>query len=183
MIRSLWLILASALTLSGCAGPIETRLQTDQMATALSQKNFRLSEVEPLVHPDLQQARDRIAESLLERGYRSASDAAILVHVALADRPADVAINAGEKETQQPLAPAKKQKRFQSCKDREHRLTVTLFDQVRAKMLYSGNAAEYHCKGTVAQSLPFLVAAALSGLDQAIANSPNRATRTRQGIE
>ena len=81
------------------------------------------------------------------------------------------------------IAAAKSQKRFQSCKDHEYRLTVNLFDQALGKKLYSGSAAEYHCNATIAQSLPFLIDSALSGLDQEPTDSPRSTIRTRQGIE
>lgn len=183
MIRSLSWILAGAMTVSGCAGPIETRVQTHQVIAAPEQKKFTVSAIDAIANRDLARARDMVANSLSERGYQSASDASILVHVALSDRPADIAVSAGDKGAEQSLAAAKRQKQFQSCKDREHRLTISLFDQARRTKLYSGNAAEYHCKGTIEQSLPFLVDSALSGLDQEPTNIPRNATRTRQGIE
>jgi hypothetical protein len=183
MIRSLSWILAGAMTVSGCAGPIQTRVQTHQLIGSPEQKNFALSAIDVVANSDLARARAMVATSLGERGYQPSADASILVHVALSDRPADIAVNAGDKAAEQLIAAAKSQKRFQSCKDREHRLTITLFDQLRGTKLYSGSAAEYHCKGTIAQSLPFLVNSALSGLDQQPTDIPRSATRTRQGLE
>lgn len=183
MIRSLSWILAGAMTVSGCAGPIETRVQTHQVIAAAAQKKFTMSPIDAVANRDLARARDLVAKSLNERGYESSPNASILVHVALSGRPADIAVNAGDKDAEQSIAAAKKRKRFQSCKDQEHRLTVNLFDQVRGKKLYSGSAAEYHCNGTIAQSLPFLIDSALSGLDREATDSPRSTIRTRQGIE
>lgn len=183
MIRSLSWILAGAMTVSGCAGPIETRVQTQQVIAAPEQKQFTVSPMDKIANRELERARDMVAKSLSERGYQSVPDASIFVHVALSDRPADIAVDAGNKAEEQSIASAKKQKSFQSCKDQEHRLTISLFDQVRGAKLYSGSAAEYHCNGTIAQSLPFLVDSALSGLDGDASDAPRSTTRTRQGIE
>ncbi|CAO1654894.1 hypothetical protein [Parasphingorhabdus sp. NYA22] len=183
MIRSLSWILAGAMTVSGCAGPIQTRVQTHQVIAAPAQKKFTTSPIDAVVNRELSLARDLVAKSLNERGYESSPDASILVHVALSDRPADIAVDAGAKDAEQSIAAAKSQKRFQSCKDHEYRLTVNLFDQARGKKLYSGSAAEYHCNATIAQSLPFLIDSALSGLDQEPTDSPRSTIRTRQGIE
>lgn len=183
MIRSLSWILAGAMTVSGCAGPIETRVQTHQVIAAAEQKQFTVSSKDAVVNRDLALARELVVKSLNERGYQSSPDASILVHVALSDRPADIAVNAGDKNAEQSIAAAKHQKRFQSCKDQEHRLSISLFDQARGTKLYSGNAAEYHCNGTIAQSLPFLVDSALSGLDRVPTEAPQSTIRTRQGIE
>ena len=183
MMRSLPWMLASALAVSGCAGPIQTRVQTHQVIAASAQKKFTMSSTDAVAHSDLTAARALVARSLNDRGYESSSDASILVHVALSTRPADIAVKAGAENAEQSISTAKKQKRFQSCKDREHRLTVSLFDQVRGKKLYSGSAAEYHCKGTVIQSLPFLIDSALSGLDTKPSSTPRSTFRTRQGIE
>ena len=183
MIRSLSWILMSAMTVSGCAGPIQTRATTHQLIAPPEQTSFVLSPIDAVANHDTALARDLVTEALSGKGYQMASDASILVHVALSDRPADIAINAGDQEAEKLIAAAKKHKRFQSCSDREHRLTISLFDQVRGAKLYSGSAAEYHCNGTIAQSLPFLVDSALSGLDNDAGDAPHSTIRTRQGIE
>lgn len=183
MFRSLSWILAGAMTVSGCAGPIETRVQTHQAVAAPEQKQFVLSAIDPIANSDLVLARNLVIKSLAKRGYQPSQDASLLMHVALSERPADIAVDAGLEDAQHAIAVAKQQKRFQSCKDREHRLTVSLFDQTRGAKLYSGNAAEYHCNGTIAQSLPFLVDSALSGLDSDPSEAPRKAVQTRQGVE
>ena len=183
MIRSFLVIIVSAMAVAGCAGPIETRVQSHQLIPAVEQKGFAWSPIDPIANRDTALARDLVDKLLAQKGYQQAPDAAILVHVALADRPADIAIDAGDDKTVRPLVAAKEQKSFQSCKDREHRLTVSLFDQSRGQKLYSGSASEYHCNGTIAQSLPFLVDAALSGLDGETSDVPLSTVRTRQGLE
>ena len=183
MIRSLSWISAGALTVAGCAGPIQTRVQTHQIIAAPEQKQFTVSSTDTIANRELALARNMVSQSLRERGYQSSPDAAILVHVALSDRLADIAVDAGDKNAEQSIAAAKRQKQFQSCKDREHRLTISLFDQMRGTKFYDGSAAEYHCNGTVAQSLPFLVDSALSGLGREPTAIPQRAIRTRKGLE
>ncbi|MEO9599695.1 hypothetical protein [Parasphingorhabdus sp.] len=183
MTRSLSWILVGATMVSACAGPIETRVETHQAIAAPEQKQFTMSANEPIENRDLALARNMVAESLSQRGYQSAENASILVHVALSNRPADISVNAGAKDAEQTISAAKSRKRFQSCKDREHRMTISLFDQARGSKLYSGNAAEYHCNGTIAQSLPFLVDSALSGLDTEASDTPSSTIKTREGIE
>ncbi|MGB5485519.1 hypothetical protein [Parasphingorhabdus sp.] len=183
MTRSLLWILAGAMTVSACAGPVETRVQTHQVTAAAELKQFALSANDAVENRDLVLASDLVARSLTRKGYQSSPDASILVHVALSSRPADIAIDSGVKNAVQSIATAKSQKRFQSCKDQEHRLTISLFDQARGTQLYTGSAAEYHCKGTIAQSMPFLIDSALSGLDSDESAAPRSETRIRQGIE
>jgi hypothetical protein len=183
MNRSLPWILVGAMAVSACAGPIETRALTHQVLAAAEQKQFALSPKNSPENRDLAVTRDLVAKSLIAKGYQSSPDASILVHVALSIRPADIAVDGGDKESTQSIAIAKPQKRFQSCKDQEHRLTISLFDQSRGAKLYAGSAAEYHCNGTIAQSAPFLIDSALSGLDSDPTEAPQSAILTRQGIE
>ncbi|NRD90703.1 hypothetical protein C8024_16495 [Sphingopyxis sp. BSNA05] len=96
-------------------------------------EKFTTSPDDAVANRDLALAQDMVAKSLSERGYESSPDASILLHVALSNRPADIAVDAGAENAEQSISAAKKQKTFQSCKDREHRLTVSLFDQVRGK--------------------------------------------------
>ena len=183
MTRSLPWILVGAMVVAGCAGPIETRVQTHQLITAADQKQFTLTPKDAPENRELAMTRDLVAKSLIAKGYQSVADAPILVHVALSIRPADIAVEGGDKNTLRPIAAAKPHKRFQSCKDQEHRLTITLFDQERGSKLYGGSAAEYHCKGTIAQSAPFLISSALSGLDRDPTDVAQSAVQIRQGIE
>ena len=183
MIRTLSWILAGAIMVSGCAGPIQTRGQTQQLASAPETRKFKIVPAESLDNRELVLGRALVAESLRKLGYQSAPDASILVHVALSDRPAAIAIDAGGKNDARRIAEAKRHKQFQSCRDREHRLAVSLFDQAKGKQLYSGSAAEYHCKGTIAQSLPFLVATALSDLDRDPTDFPQDFVQFRKGVE
>lgn len=183
MIRSLSWISVGAMMVSGCAGPIETRVQTHQVIAAGGQKQFIVTTKDTVENDNLTLARDLVTKSLTEKGYQPSPDASILVNVALAERPADIAIDAGDKDAMHSIATAKLQKRFQSCKDQEHRLTIILFDQTRGTKLYAGNASEYHCNGTIKQSLPFLVKSALSGLDSNPTDTARSASHTRQGIE
>ena len=183
MTRSLPWILIGAMATASCAGPIETRVQTHQVETSAKLKQFTLSPMDAPENRDLVMARNMVAKSLIAKGYEAVPDAPILVHVALSIRPADISVVGGDKTTSHSIAEAKPRKRFQSCKDQEHRLVITLFDQARGAKLYAGSAAEYHCKGTIAQSAPILIDTALSGLDSGQTDAAQSMIQTRQGIE
>ena len=105
----------------------------------------------------------------------------MLVDIALSDRPAEIAITAGDGRS--TVAAAKERKPLQSCADREHRISVVLFALPDGRKLYTGNAAEYHCSGTMAQSLPFLVDGALSGMNGTVSGSSQQSVRERAGVE
>ena len=64
MIRSLSWILAGAMTVSACAGPIETRVQTQQVIAAPEQKKFSVSPIDATANNDLVRARDMVAKAL-----------------------------------------------------------------------------------------------------------------------
>ncbi|MEP0642253.1 hypothetical protein [Parasphingorhabdus sp.] len=183
MIKSLSWILAGSIAVSGCSGPIQTRVQTHQVIASPAEKQFTISSLHAVANQDLALARDVVAKSLSAKGYQLTPNASILVHVGLSDRLANFSINAGDKTAEETIAIAKKAKPLQSCQDREHRLTVNLFDQARGSKLYSGNASEYHCKGTIQKSLPFLAKSALSGLDTDVSEAPRSATHSRLGTD
>ncbi|MEW4467471.1 hypothetical protein AB1K62_06545 [Parasphingorhabdus sp. JC815] len=167
---------------SGCVGPIETRIQT-QAGPALPTKKIYSFTARPEQNsPAYQTARKIVAGVLESKNFVATEDAPIRVHIALANRPASIAMTTGENDKLNVIAEKKKRKLLQSCDDREHRLTITMVNILDGSAYYSGTAAEYHCKGSLEQSLPHLVDAALSDLGK-IDKPMNIKTRTRSGIE
>ncbi|MEM8919265.1 MAG: hypothetical protein AAGE37_10430 [Pseudomonadota bacterium] len=181
MIRSAILTILTATLVAGCAGPIETRISTQAGAPLPDDRTYNFGSVAEQDNDLHKAAREMVDSALKSRGFRAVENAAILVDLTLADRPADISITVGEDTEQAVLAEVKQQKPLQSCKDREHRLTVTIADRVTGTSLYSGAAAEYHCKGTMAESLPHLVRGAMAEFGSG--TGARQFVRTRGGVE
>ena len=172
----------AAAGVSGCGGPVETRIQTQAGPALPAQKQFSFT-VKPEQNSDAYQtARKMVASALESKNFAAAVDAPILVHIALASRPASIAMTTGKKNNLSVITEKKKRKPLQSCDDAEHRLTINMVNTLDGSAYYSGTAAEYHCKGSVEQSLPHLVAGALSDLGHP-GHTANVKTHTRSGIE
>ncbi|QJB70339.1 hypothetical protein [Parasphingorhabdus halotolerans] len=169
-------------TLSACAGPIETRIETRASASGSVPKQFMFSENLEQNNQTYSLAKSLVSQKLLNEGYSEAKVASLLVQIALADRPASIAISTGEQPGKTLVGP-KKNKPLQSCLDQEHRFSVDIFNQIDGSIFYSGKAAEYHCKGTMDTSLPHLVDAALSDLGANNGLEPKSSTRSRTGVE
>lgn len=183
MIRAaIWLLLAG-LTLAGCSGPIETRIQTHSAAPLADRSSFSFGEQPGEKSPAFAQAEQLVREAMIAKNMTASENGNILVELSLSSRPADVAISVGENGKERELAGKKQKKFLQSCRDFEHRLSIGLLDQAGGQLLYSGQAAEYHCKGSLADSLPHLVEAALSDLGSPPTAVANSSIRTRRGIE
>ncbi|MEH6757227.1 MAG: hypothetical protein V7676_06920 [Parasphingorhabdus sp.] len=127
-------------------------------------------------------ARKLVTDALTARSFAVADQSPILVNIALASRPASIALSAGEGSDLSKIAEPKERKPLQFCEDIEHRLTLNMVNTADGSNLYSGTAAEYHCKGTIEQSLPYLIDAALSDLGNGNQGN-NIKTHTRGGIE
>lgn len=183
MIRSLSLICVAALGLSGCAGPIETRLKNHMVVALPDQPSFAFSESIDGENPTQQLAKKLIAAALVEKGFGSKDNPRLLVETALAERPADIAITTGETDQRNQVATAKSRELLQSCQDQEHRLTIGIFDVTDGTQVYSGSAAEYHCKGTLQQSLPHLVDGALAELGKRVTDQARIETHIRLGTD
>ncbi len=183
MTRLSILTLLSTIILTACTGPIETRVETVVPTALPVTKIFSFTEKPEQNNALYQDARTLVADALESKGFSQADSASILVQIALADRPANIAIDVGENEKKIPRSLAKKQKFLQSCKDQEHRLIITLTDQTTGNSLYSGTASEYHCKGTLKASLPYLVGAAMADLGSAPDLNIRKKTNTRAGLE
>ncbi|QTD57239.1 DUF4136 domain-containing protein [Parasphingorhabdus cellanae] len=168
---------------ASCSGPIETRIQTQAASTLPAQTQYSFSAKPEQNNKTYDQARELVADALSAKNFVAAQQAPVMVHIALANRTASIAMTTGEKDQIDIIAPQKERKFLQSCDDIEHRLTLTMVDVADGSTLYSGTAAEYHCKGSLEQSLPYLIDGALSGLGDDPSQIPNKITRTRAGIE
>lgn len=154
--------LIALVTLSACAGPIETRVvSTGQGAPA----NTILAEAAPAGTIQAL-AYQQALEQLRGRGFGLSDTGALQLHVAFSERDASISVKAGDGKATNDLSPAKKRKPLQSCADRDMRLTVTLTRISDGVELYRGEAAEYHCKAGVDEVLPPLVSAALRDIGQ-----------------
>lgn len=178
---SMFMIPVLALT-ANCSGPIETRIQTQTGPALPAQKLYSFTAKPEQNSETYQSARKMVADALAAKSYVAADEAPILVHIALADRPASIAMTTGEEGDVSIIANQKERKLLQSCKDIEHRLTINMVSSADGATLYSGTAAEYHCKGTIEQSLPYLVDGALSDLGNS-GETDSSKTRSRTGIE
>lgn len=170
-----------ALTAS-CGGPIETRIQTQAGAGLPAQKQYSFTAKPEQNSEAYNKARKMVADTLAAKGFALADQAPTLVHIALASRPASIAMTTGEDGDVSRIAEPKKRKPLQSCEDIEHRLILNMVNASDGSTVYSGTAAEYHCKGSMEQSLPHLIDAALSDLGNSNQGN-NSKTLTRSGIE
>ncbi|MEP3226740.1 MAG: hypothetical protein ABJO01_12255 [Parasphingorhabdus sp.] len=167
---------------TSCSGPIETRIKTQSGATLPAQKQYNFTAKPEQDSAIYQTARKAVAAALAEKNFSMADDAPILVHIALASRPASIALTKGSEDNLKTIAAPKKRKPLQSCDDVEHRLIINMVNSADGATVYFGSAAEYHCKGTMSQSLPHLVNGALSNLGRSDSVNEEK-TRTRAGIE
>lgn len=168
---------------ANCSGPIETRIQTQAASPLPAQKQYSFPAKPEQKNETYKKARTLVAEALSAQNFTATENAPTMVHIALAERPASIAMTVGEKADVDIISLPKKRKPLQSCKDIEHRLTLKMIDTASGSVIYSGTAAEYHCKGSLEQSLPYLIDGALSDLGNGPNPMPNQQVRTRTGIE
>jgi hypothetical protein len=166
----------SVLLLGGCAGPIETRIASSGPGLVQPQSIMR-EEVAPT--GTSLAARNAVLAMLANRGFAEADTAELQLQVAMSERDAAVAVSTTVSGRKRDIAAAKKRKPLQSCADREIRLSVVLTRISDGALLYRGDAAEYHCRGQLADLIEPLAESALADL-----NKPRGAyTATRTGIE
>lgn len=136
---------------AGCAGPVAT--QTGIAGPALGARVPLAIVAAPGGNADMRQlAQTAVEQALTRQGHAIAANADMRLEIAIAERRAPVGVN---QPAGASLSAAKRQRFLQSCTDRTHRLTVALYDPARPGVTRAW-AEEYHCKGTVAQSLPAL---------------------------
>ncbi len=182
MRRLVTLMIPIAALTTSCGGPIETRIQTQAVSTLPAQKQYSFTAKPEQNSETYMMARKMVADALAVNNFTAATDALILVHIALAGRPASIAVTTGENSEVSTIAEQKERKPLQSCDDVEHRLTINMVSASDGSTIYSGTAAEYHCKGSIEQSLPHLIDAALSDLGNSD-QTTKTTSRTRNGIE
>lgn len=183
MIRSAFLLAMSVAVLSGCSGPIETRVTTHSAAALPQPDQYSFGAASEQSNEHYKEARNLVDSALKRKGLRMADDAPMLVDIALAERPASISISVGEENDTAIVAAQKEKKPLQSCDDKEHRLTVSIVERATGQELYSGTAAEYHCKGAISDSLPHLVRGAMSDFGNAPHSDVKEIVRTRAGVE
>lgn len=136
---------------AGCAGPVVT--QTGIAGPALGARIPLAIVTAPGENGDMRKlAQAAVEQALARQGHTIAADAALHMEIAVAERRAPVGV---DHSAGAALSQAKQQRLLQSCTDRTHRLTVALYDPSRPGVTRAW-AEEYHCKGTLAQSLPAL---------------------------
>lgn len=154
--------LAAMVSISACTGPIETRVSSSGVAvsggyTILEEQHASPSDI-------LWQARALTLTKLSNRGFSLAPNGAQKLDVTVSERPANLLITAGAEQHKAILTSPKPKKPLQSCADTEFSLVVRLTNVASGAELYQGRAAEFHCRATIADVLPFLVDAALADL-------------------
>ncbi|GAB5486856.1 MAG: hypothetical protein Pars2KO_04260 [Parasphingorhabdus sp.] len=183
MTRLAFSLLPIAILFSGCAGPIETRVQTISSAQSFQPTGFQIFDViapNPQISAMIEQ---EIGQSLKAKGYQESEQAPVLLSSSIAVRPASIAIRLGEGKETRVVSDIKHNKPFQSCKDHEHRLIITMVQKDSGAQFYRGSASEYHCKADLKESLPHLVKAALSDLGDKGNGEISQKTLKRHGLD
>lgn len=176
-------LLLTIVFFAGCTGPIETRVQTISSAESPQLSSFHFSDVTAPNAQISDLVKRELDQALEAKGYLQSKQAPILLGFSIADRPASIAIQLGEDNNVRKVTSTKEDKPFQSCKDREHRLIVTLIQKGSGEQLYRGTASEYHCKAKMQQTVPHLVKAALSDLGGNSSGTVRQRVLTRPGLD
>lgn len=158
-----WILLISAASvLSGCSGPLETRVTSG--GPGLSGAAALVDEPDAVRPHIIATARVLALAELAKRQVTVAPGADLRVEVTASERPAAYLVTAGGDRERTVLAAPKKRRPLQSCADRELAVAVRLVRIADGAEAYVGRAAEFHCKAALAETLPHLVAAALADL-------------------
>lgn len=159
--------LVAALLLAGCAAPVMTRVDASAPASLPPRASFEL--VDMPADSDILpgQARDMVAAALRQRGWRQQRGGEYLLSVTLAERPARIAIRAGDDfgKAMGTIAPAADRSNNRGCAKSDHRLTIALTERTTGTVAFAGTASEFHCSALLTDSLPHLVAAAVERID------------------
>jgi PBP1b-binding outer membrane lipoprotein LpoB len=173
---------AGAMLMSGCSGPIATRIASEGRVPAQQEARFMLLNAPGESSSIEQRAQTMIISGLNARGWNQDNDNAnYALSISLSERPATIGITAKSTDNTQSkvISAPKKNKPLQSCDDVEQRLNIALVRLSDGARVFRGNAAEYHCKAGLEETLPYLVNAALSGLD----NPGTNKVQEREGRE
>ncbi len=157
--KAQYLPILFGLSVAACTGPVETRINSIGV-NGLAGTGYSMdSSVPP--SKDLAIAQKLVNDALRKKGYTVGDSAALNLEVTLSSRPAQLSLTMNGP---QPDVAAKKKRVFQSCDDVEYRLGVVLTRVSDGVVAYQATAAEYHCKETMADALPFLVDAAMADI-------------------
>ena len=151
-----------------CSGPIATRVASEGRAPEAQAATFVLVNAPGKGSAEEITAQNMIISRLAARGWRrDAENANYSLTISLSERPASVGITAQSTSGNQRkvISAPKKNKPLQSCDDVEQRLSIAIVRLSDGARVFRGNASEYHCKARLNETLPFLVDAALSGID------------------
>ncbi len=150
--------LLGALFLSGCAGPMPTFF-AGETPDASGERPVDFTPASDLHLPDGQwQVVKRAMEAA---GMAEVDESSILLSATITERPARIGMQ-GTGET--VLAPAKRPRALQSCKDRTYRLVISLSDRRSGAVVRRGWAEESHCRGGLPDALPRLAGHAVQML-------------------
>ncbi len=164
---------------TACSGPIQTRVDSAASPLPIGALQFHFAQTPGPTNGLLTEAQDAVSAQLVSKGWTKAADTGALVTVTIAERPASIAITQQQDTETHTRVPAKRQKPLQRCKDVEHRLSIAVTDTATGAAIYNASASEYHCKGTLTMSLPYLVRAALKDFGE----KGGKSVQTRAGVE
>lgn len=153
-------LLLSALA-SSCAGPVKTRITgTGPGVRPPAALSFLASEEDsPKPDPATEAA---LRAALQQAGFSVTTDADYTVDYAVAERPSGYGVSAAPGG--EWLSEEKAKRPFSSCKERTHRITLTVVERKTGTPLYRGSAEEHHCRATLPESKGALIAAILADL-------------------
>jgi len=152
------------LVLGACSGPIETRAGL-QGAGLPQGATIALVETDG---PLSDGARQAVASELERQGFTVAEAGTVRVLVALAERPASLAVLGSDGAV---VSSAKHRKLLQGCADRTQRLSLVA--ERSDGQVTRAWAEEYHCKAALEETLQPLAA-------QAVAHLAGKAPQWRQ---
>jgi len=138
-----------AALLCACSGPIETRVLSAGTEN-LEPRGYMLSEKPTGASAEYALAQQLLRDGLAERGFVLQDQADALMTFTVSNRPANLSVSTGQRK----ISAEKKNKPLQNCEDREYRVAMQLVAIADGEKLYAGEAAEYHCKATLAEALP-----------------------------
>ena len=159
--------LVAALLLAGCASPVVTRVDATAPRPLPPRASFELVAMSDDGDIFPGQARDMVTAALRQRGWNQQAGGDYLLAVTLAERPASIAVKAGDDlgKVAGTIAPAADRSNNSGCARSDHRLTITLTERVTGDVAFAGDASEFHCRARLTDSLPHLVSAAVDRLD------------------
>lgn len=155
--RSLTLLVLATFGIDACAGPIETRAGVDRVGLSGQPKIAVVSALGAGIASDA--AASAVKDALARRGLTVSDDSAAKLTVAIAERPAALALLTDDGKV---LSGAKSKRLLQSCEDRTHRLLLVL--ETAGAPPVRAWAEEDHCKGDLSASVIPLAERAVAAL-------------------